>query len=121
MWSHLEPYICQHPEKVFMVSCAADCVSEEDKTTFLNDPNGQALRNILDNNNVIVSITAGNILINWNKTLNESADEQEKGLFTGTSINSEKNNKYCVLGYDPYGSSILLQDNSQPMLPIGNF
>lgn len=120
MWPHLETYIRQHPEKAFMVSCAADCVSEEDKTSFLNDPNGQALRNILDNNNVIASITAGNRLINYDKTLNESAEEQEKGLYTGTSINSEKNNKYCVLGYDPYWNNIIL-DDSEPMLPIGNF
>ena len=119
-WDYLEPYISQHPEKLFMVSCAQDCVSAISREDLSNDPGSVLLKGMLKRDNIIFSIAPGNVSFNFNMILNETEIEHEKGIYTSSSVNSDKDNKYTVLGYDPdYGNVFL--DDCISRLPIGNY
>ena len=119
-WSYLEPYLTQHPEKMFMVSCAQDCLGAKNREDLSNDPNYVVLKRMLKRNNVIFSIVSGNVSYSFNRILNETEEEHEKGTYRSSSVNSEKDNKYIVVGYDPYYNNYFL-DDCISKLPLGDF
>lgn len=101
----LENYINQHPNKVFMVSCAVDALWWRTAENLKSDPTYDALKRILWNENIIVSCAIGN---NGNniKTLNENNQKEEKWWYSSPSVNSNKNNKITVVWYDPRHDNI---------------
>ena len=122
-WRDLFAYIEQHPEKMFMVSCAnGDCVSAARREDLHNHGNYITLKSILQKENLILCMANGNVSTNFNKILNETEIEHEKGIYSSTSVNSDINNKYCVLNYNPYSQNILLDYSSSICrLPVGDY
>ena len=122
-WGHLNAYLEQHPEKMFMVSCAnGDCVSAARREDLHNHGNYITLKNVLQKENLVLCMANGNVSTNFNKILNETEIEHEKGIYSSTSVNSDINNKYCVLNYNPYSQNILLDYSSSICrLPVGDY
>ena len=97
-WDELENYINNHPDKVFLVSCAADTWwwgSIEDLNT---NPDTHSQKNILNKENVIVITANGNRNSSWRKIYNESIKGEDR--YTSASINSKLNNKITVVWYN---------------------
>lgn len=117
----LERYINQHPEKLFIVSCASGgSLGTNTREKLQNNPGYSALKNILKCKNVIVVVANWNLLTNYNKILSEKEVEQPKWRYSSASVYSEIHNKYNSLCYDPYQNNILL-DDSICLLPIWDF
>ena len=118
-WSDLEAYILRNPEKLFMVSCAADALGGDFRKDLLNDPEYGVLKSLLAKENIIVSVASGNNYTGViTKELNENIDDQPSGGYSSSSVNSGKNNKYTIVGYNPGYENIFIDDNYS-LLPVG--
>ncbi len=114
-WDYLKAYVDQHPDKLFMVSQAADKLGGLTIEDFTSNKYYDALKNILGNHNVIVSCSVGNMDANpggdW-ITLNESVTHREEGAgYSSSSVNSGLNNKYTVTAYWLWEESIFGVNN----------
>ena len=102
-WDYFRAYVDQHPEKLFMVSLAADKLGGVTIEDFTSSRYYADFKSILSNHNVVVSCAVANIDPNPGGdriTLNESISEKEDGMWYGSpSVNSGLNNKYTVAGY----------------------
>lgn len=77
-WNSLIPYIDQHPDRVFMISCAGfDPIGADFKEDLLNHEEYPPLVSLLAHPNVILSFCVGNAVRTAIKTLNEEEAEQE--------------------------------------------
>ena len=122
-WTHLESYLNQHPDRTFMVSCAADGLGEITLEKLQNQDGYLALKRILQKENVIVSIAIGNYYdgLTISKTLNESIEDThayEAYNYNSASVNSSLNNKITVFGYNPNTDNVF-GDNVESLLPVG--
>lgn len=117
-WSYLESYINQHPERVFFVSCAADALGEYLPEELYGNPDYTALKNLLNKENVIISVASANISDYFQRIINESSPPQEGGFYSSASVNSRMNNKITVVGYDAKENHIFLDDCTS-LLPVG--
>lgn len=117
-WSDLENYINQYPDRLFMISCAADRLAGDTPEQLRADRNYSILQRILNNDNVIVSVASGNNIGVVTKIINETIAPVYLGSYLSSSVNSWKNNKLTVVGYNPNQRNIFL-DDSQSRLPIG--
>lgn len=104
-WEFLKLYVDQHPEKLFMVSCASDYLGGKTIEMFTQNDNYAALKAILENENLIASFAAHNMDPNpggdW-ITINESvivSEPKEGKYYNSSSVNSSLNNKYTVTAY----------------------
>lgn len=102
-WDYFRAYVDQHPEKLFMVSLAADKLGGVTIEDFTSSRYYADFKSILSNHNVVVSCAVANMDPNPGGdriTLNESISEKEDGMWYGSpSVNSGLNNKYTVAGY----------------------
>ena len=120
VWSYLRTYVANHPERMFMVSCATDYLGGDTSEELRKEPQYQELKQILDNENVIVCVGVGNIkrLV---ITLEENAENpffNKGGGYGSASVTSSKNNKYAVAGYNANFNNIFWDDN-ESKYPIG--
>ena len=108
----LKDYAKNHPDKMFMVSCATDNLSKTSHDEFTNNEVYEELNEIFDNsNNSVFSISVWNDEWWWrNKKLNEDQPEQEGGWYTQASINSDLDNKYTVSWYNNTKNNIFWDD-----------
>lgn len=118
----LDQYIDTHPDKLFMLSCAADGTTGSTQEELKEHIGYSMWKSVLNKHNVIYSTAAGNCR-DWNgiyldKILSENTPLIDGGLYTSTSINSEINNKICVAGYDPACKNIFGSDE-ESRRPIG--
>lgn len=113
-WTHLKVYLDSHPEKLLMVSCAYDRLGGDTVEQLRENDNYQVLKDILNNENVIISNAGGN---DW-KILNENCPYENGGVYTSASVNSSKNNKITVVGYEPAQNNCF-GDDTQSSRPIG--
>lgn len=97
-WENLEKYINQHPDKVFLVSCAADTWWWSNREDMNNNEDTPPLRRMLEKENVIV------IVANWNRSIwtRKTRNENKKDwiAYMSSSINSKLNNKISVVWYN---------------------
>lgn len=108
-WEYLEEYMNGATGKTFMASCADDVMGANDLESLIESSGYQCLKRILESDNIIVSIACGNLWPNgqggWYMiTPNESYYRESSNIIAGygsVSVNSKKNNKICVVGYDP--------------------
>ena len=108
--TYLKDYIDANPDKIFMVSCAADRLWWDTIEQLRSDENYQILKDILTKENVIVSAGWFNISSDLRKTLNENEEPQEWWGYRSASVNSKKNNKITVVWYDPTKNNIFWED-----------
>jgi len=117
-WEHLEPYVNGHSDKLFMVSCAADKGPAGDNVEDLqNSERYDALKRLLANDNLIISVASMNVAT-ISKRLSERVEYEEGGSYGSASVFSDKNNKICVVGYDPGNNNVFGQDE-ESLRPIG--
>lgn len=119
-WDTLLPYIEANPDKLIMVSCAADYLGADSPEDLQKEPKYVAFKTILAKENVIVSTSVGNIVGNVRITLEESHPYESGGSYKSASVTSPKNNKYTVCGYDfQYYLGSIFWDTIISRLPIG--
>ena len=110
-WDYVIKYVDSHPEKNFMLSCASDNLGWNTPTELQNCNWYPHLKKLLEMENVIVCVAS------WNKTSNTQKvpNENSKGIpwwrLNSSSVNSEKNNKFTVVWYNPAKDNIFLDDN----------
>ena len=116
-WDHLKPYVDQHPDKLFMVSCATQRLGARTIDVLQSAEQYKSLKDILKNHNLNISVAVTNMDTNpggdW-ITVNESIilTEREEGKWYGSaSINSELNNKYTVTGYYLFNENVFRANN----------
>ena len=104
-WTYLKDYVVQHPEKLFMISCAAHKLGGKTKEILTSDEQYKCLKGLLGYQNMVFSIAVGNMDTNpggdW-ITLNESVivtEPKEGQFYNSSSVNGGLNNKYTVSGY----------------------
>ena len=104
-WTDLKDYVVQHPEKLFMISCAAHKLGGKTTEMLTSAEQYECLKGLLEYQNLVISLSVGNMDTNpggdW-ITLNESVivTEPEEGRFySSSSVNSCLNNKYTVAAY----------------------
>jgi len=117
-WSYLKPYLDEHPEKLLMVSCASDSLFGDTVEELRANPDYQVLKDILTHDNCILSISGLNVNDDSWLILNEEENCIEGGIYQSSSVNSEKNNKLCVVGYDPMRNNIFGEDEGAAR-PLG--
>ena len=107
--SDLEKYVNQNPNKLFFVSCAYDILWWDSLEQLKWSPDYTSLKNILNNENIIISVASWN-LSNMNgkvsKILNENAPYESEWVYRSASVNSNKNNKICVTWYNPWQENV---------------
>ena len=125
-WDTLLPYIEANPEKLIMVSCAADWLGADSPEDLQKKSKYIALKTILAKDNVIVSVASGNISRHGDGSfycrivLEESHPfEPLSAGYCSTSVTSQKNNKYTVTGYTAADGRDIFWDSSDSLLPIG--
>lgn len=127
-WDTLLPYVEANPDKLIMVSCAADWLGADSPDDLQKNPKYIALKTILAKENVIVSTASGNIvtkddMIVWGKVLEESHPFETGGCYSSTSVTSPNNNKYTVTGYSAANGFTnrydIFWDTNQSLLPVG--
>lgn len=99
-WSKFEEYVNNHPNDFFVVSCAKDLVGGSSWNQ-LNGSDGNALRRLLQNENVVISVANSNRSQYYRKTYNEMITNWNN--YNSWSINSNKNNKITVVWYNTSG------------------
>lgn len=117
-WNYLESYLDKHPDGICMVSCACDYLGGDTLEQLQNDDSYPSLKRILAKDNVMISVAGGNVGWGLTKTLSERVDLEEGGNYTSASVCSEKNNKICVVGYDPEYQNIFGKDEDSRR-PVG--
>ena len=117
-WPYLKPYLDEHPEKLLMVSCASDGLGTYTVEELRADPLYQVLKDILTYDNCIISMAGYNVNNGIWLTLNEEEEWHEGGYYGSQAVNSEKNNKLCVVGYDPMRNNIFGEDEDAAR-PLG--
>jgi len=95
--SKFEEYVNNHPNDFFIISCANDMVGGSSWNQ-LNGSEGNALRRLLQKENVVISVANGNRNQYHRKTYNETI--QNGNDYNSWSINSNKNNKITVVWYN---------------------
>ena len=98
--AQLENYIDQHPDKVFLVSCAADTWWWASREKLNKNDDTQPTRNILEKENVIVIASLGNQYEDLWWVYNENNKNGDK--YKTSSINSKLNNKISVVWYNSW-------------------
>lgn len=81
------------------------------------DPDYYILKELLEYENVVVCVAGFNNEEDINKTLNENVNKQDKGEYKSASVNSLKNNKITVVGYNPAKNNVFWDDN-ESALPV---
>jgi len=103
-WSYFEAYLKSHPNSNYCISLASDYLGANSIEELKESPEYEALKRILEHNNVVISCAANNKL-KWNGTvsiiLNEDSPLEDEGVYRSGSVNSSLNNKICVPGFDP--------------------
>lgn len=117
-WDDGYEYFTHHPDKLLMVSVAADATGADDPEELTQSRHYQAFKQILNQSNVIASCTAGNIEGSVNKVLNEREQPLSGGSYLSASINSDLNNRYTVVGYYPGNNNVFL-DDLECRMPVG--
>lgn len=120
-WEILLDYVTKNPNLLIMASCAADYLGGNTPEELKRNPNYGVLQSILDSDNVIVSNAVGNKGAIVSLTLEENTINpfsNRVGSYGSPSVNSNKNNKYTVSGYQPYLRNIFWDDTSS-RLPVG--
>ena len=119
-WDTLLPYVEANPDKLIMVSCAADWLGADSPEDLQKDPEYLAFKAILAKENVIVSTSAGNIVGSVIKTIEETHPYEPGGSYKSASVSSLKNNKYTVCGYDAvYYLGSIFWYTIDTRLPVG--
>ena len=118
MWTNALEYVSSHPEYNFMLSCAADGLWGATAEELRKSDFYKALKELLNMENVIVSVASTNISVNSQRVPNENSETVSGGRYNSASVNSEKNNKITVTWYNPAKNNIFL-DDLQSRLPIG--
>ena len=115
-WQDVLSYVSSHSEKNFMLSCADDALGGYTPEELKNCNSYPHLKKLLEMENVIVCVAS------WNKTSNTQKvpNENSKGIpwwrLNSSSVNSEKNNKFTVVWYNPAKDNIFLDDNESRLL-----
>ena len=117
-WDDGYEYFTHHPDKLMMVSVAADVTGADNPEELTESRQYQAFKQILNQCNVIASCTAGNIAGSVNIVLNEREQPLSGGSYLSASINSDLNNHYTVVGYYPGNNNVFLND-LECRFPIG--
>ena len=110
-WDYVINYISLHPEKIFMLSCAADALWWDSTTELQNCYWYKELKILLEKENVVISVASWNVSQYRNKVLNENEWFQTMSEYNSASVNSKKNNKITVVGYNPAKNNIFWDDN----------
>lgn len=101
-----------------MLSMASDGLLGITVDQLRSDADYSILTKILEYENVIVCVAGYNNGERINKTLNENVNKQDKGEYKSASVNSLKNNKITVVGYNPANSNVFWENNDSA-LPVG--
>lgn len=117
-WDDGYEYFTHHPDKLMMVSVAADATGADDPEELTKSRHYQAFKQILNQSNVIASCTAGNKEGSVNIVLNEREQPLSGGSYLSASINSDLNNRYTVVGYYPGNNNVFL-DDLECRMPVG--
>ncbi len=120
-WSDLLEYVDKKPDLLVLASCAADFLLGDTPEQLKSSPYYQALRNILDSDNVMVSVAVLNKATAVSLTLEENATNpfpNRNSSYASASVTSNKNNKYTVSGYNQNLKNIFWEDISS-RLPVG--
>jgi len=122
-WEYVIKYVNSNPEKLFMLSCAADAMwwDTPKELKFQADgktikPMYSALKELLQKENVIVSVASWNVSQYSNRTFNEDENPQWKYEYNSSSVNSEKNNKITVVGYNPPVNNVFRDDEESNLV-----
>ena len=117
---HIEPYISQHPEKTFFISCASHKLWGKDQEMLQNNKNYASLKAILDYENTVTNISVSNMDTNqwWDIiTINESTPPILQWFYNSASVNSEKNNKYTISWFNASLDNNILGENNFSCIP----
>ena len=117
-WDDGYEYFTHNPDKLMMVSVAADATGADDPEELTKSRHYQAFKQILNQSNVIASCTAGNKEGSVNIVLNEREQPLSGGSYLSASINSDLNNRYTVVGYYPGNNNVFL-DDLECRMPVG--
>ena len=99
-WAQLENYINQHPDKVFLVSCAADTWWWATIEELNNNRDTKPTRNILEKENVIVIAANGNRIESSGLRKVFCENIRDGNRYKSASINSKLNNKITIVWYN---------------------
>ena len=117
-WQYALSYINNHPDNLYMFSCAADVLGGNTPDDLRKDSNYQYLKDILDKDNVIVSVASGNRSSALAIVIEESHAQMDGCNYTSASVSSNKNNKYTIVGCNPNQNGIF-GDDEQSCYPLG--
>ena len=99
-WGYLERYVNQHPDKTFIISCAADTWWWNTRENLYKNQHTHTLKEILKQKNVIWITANGNRTTRSRKVYNENIKNGNR--YNSGSINSELNNKITVVWYNSW-------------------
>lgn len=122
-WGYLLAYATNHPEKMLLVSNASDLLSGNTSEALKSKPAYQALKQLLNSDNVIICVGVGNCKSDVFITLEEDTetpfpDSDRIAVYRSSSVTSNKNNKYTVTGYNANQNNIFWDDH-ESRFPIG--
>ena len=100
---NLENYINQHPNNIFLISCAADTWWWSNWEEMNNNPDTPTQRRMLEKKNVIFIEAGGNRVPATRKIWNENIKDWTR--YKSCSINSRLNNKITVTWYESWWSN----------------
>ena len=122
-WGYLLAYATNHPEKMLLVSNASDFLGGNTSEALKSKPAYQALKQLLNSDNVIICVGVGNCKSDVFITLEEDTetpfpDSDRIAVYRSSSVTSNKNNKYTVTGYNANQNNIFWDDH-ESRFPIG--
>ena len=97
---NLEEYVKQHPDKIYIISCAAGSDWWWNREEYNENPATAPQRRLLENENVIIIWSVWNVMTSYRKTYNENIKDWNN--YRVSSTNSKKNNKISVSWYNSW-------------------
>ena len=120
-WGALLAYVSRHPEKMFLVSNAADHLSGDTADALKQKQAYKDLKQLLEMDNVIICTSVGDNNADVTVTLEEDAGNpfsDKVGVYRSASVTSKKKNKYVITGYNANQGNVFFDDH-ESQFPYG--